>query len=102
MSSRKKYVTISIPFKVESRLIERLDPQDVIVYLECHNWVVKRNGVTKKAMEFRNPGFRGCTLLVPTDRTSGDFVLRMTEVIADIAKFEQRYPMSVINNISTE
>jgi hypothetical protein len=88
------------PLKLPRDQVEALRPGDVRLYLTSRGWVPKRNGASDKAIEFRHPSFPGAELLLPLKRESGDFVLRMADVVVGLATIEQRPAWEVLRDVS--
>jgi hypothetical protein len=83
------------------RFYEQVNFVDVEVYLGAHGWkyhsaIVVPSPSTRLGVEYRREGAEA--VLVPT-LMAGDFLLRMVEAVAAIARGTERQPTAVLYDL---
>ncbi|HEU5117104.1 MAG TPA: hypothetical protein VFT74_10605, partial [Isosphaeraceae bacterium] len=100
-ASRTQGAAMSTPSRLPREQVDALRPGDVKLYLTSRGWVAQAmNGSTPKAVVLHHPNYRGVELLLPMERSLGDFALRMGDVVAGLAQLEDRPLNQVLNDLS--
>ena len=77
-----------------------LRPGDVKLYLTSQGWIPQATNGSNRRLSLHHPQHRGVELLLPMERTLGDFALRMGEVVVGLAQIEDRPVGQVLNDLS--
>jgi len=90
------------PLRLSQEQVAALRPGDVRHYLISRGWVsdAEPNGAPPKALTFHHPDRPGVELLLPLDRSLGDYALRMADVVTGLARLEERPVDKVLNDLS--
>jgi hypothetical protein len=80
--------------------VSALRPRDVQLYLSSRGWVAEADGPQAKAQVFHHPGHKDVEVLLPLERSLGDFALRMADVILAVSRIEHRPVWQVLNDLA--
>lgn len=89
------------PSRLPREQVNALRPGDVKQYLTSRGWLPQANGALPRAVALSHPEHPGVELVVPMERTLGDYVLRMADVVVAIARLEDRPVEQVLNDLAT-
>lgn len=91
---------MNTPTRLPRDQVVALRPGDVKLYLTSRGWAPEANGGHPKAVALHHPEHRGVELLVPMERTLGDYALRMADVVVALARLEDRPVAQILNDLS--
>src|SRR5262249_14758696 len=86
--------------KLPKDVVGSLRPGDVQLYLTSRGWIGEPFGKDGKGLRFHHPSMPKVDLLLPLKRELGDYILRMADVVIDLATIEQRSPWEILNDLS--
>ncbi|QDV33710.1 hypothetical protein [Tautonia plasticadhaerens] len=89
------------PSRLPREQVNALRPGDVKQYLTSRGWRPQGDADLPKAVTLRHPDHAGVELVVPMERSLGDYVLRMADVVVAIARIEDRPVDQVLNDLAT-
>jgi hypothetical protein len=69
------------------------------LYLTGRGWLVDPDGPHPKALAFRHPQSK-VEILLPMERSLGDYLLRMADVVVALSRVEDRPVQEVLNDLS--
>ena len=91
-----------VPDKEVDSLLETIQPQQVMSYLDAHGWSERRQLGDKAVLwQYTSAADKRFEVLLPLDRGLLDFPLRMDQALYNIALAEQRSQLAVLRDIAT-
>ena len=85
---------------IDPRMVQ-VRPEDAKAYLLRHGWKLLGPAANPDLLLFERPGEREDTptVLVPQQLDDGPMLQRMIDLVADLARFEERWAVAVLHDM---
>ncbi|RUT03474.1 hypothetical protein DSM106972_051130 [Dulcicalothrix desertica PCC 7102] len=82
-----------------TQLIDTLSPDKIEVYLECSGWVKYKEVEYVLSLWSNSKQDKQFTILLPLDKESADFEIKIEELVLILSRFEERSKIDILKSL---